>query len=98
MPQVYKIVKKNSTAHKAVLSGNKYSNDDVLPVGGTHVLIPAIHRADYGHNVSHAQNRTKHRRLPNMQELRVSVGEKTVKVRLANSQLRTYKKLTAPQE
>ena len=47
-----------------------------------------------GNNVSHANNRTRRRQLPNLQDKRIYVPElkRTVKVRLSTSALRTVTK------
>jgi large subunit ribosomal protein L28 len=49
----------------------------------------------YGHNVSHAKNRTNRRFLPNLQTGLVSIGGKTVKARVCTRCLRTHAAATA---
>ena len=46
-----------------------------------------------GHNVSHANNKTKRRFLPNLRTVRVTLEDGTTqKIRIAASTLRTMKK------
>lgn len=47
----------------------------------------------YGHNVSHAKNRTRKIFKPNLHEARILVGNNRKKVRLCTKCLRLYKKL-----
>lgn len=96
MPAVYTIVKKNSLAHKAILASEKHKNDSVVPVKGSHVLVPTRLFADVGNLVSHAKNRVKTRRLPNVRILHLNIRGVRKAIRLTNHDLRTYKKLTAP--
>jgi len=93
MPQFYKIVKKNSPEHKAVLTSEKFANSSVFPAGGRYVLIPAARPVDVGFNVSHAKNRTIRRRLPNLRSMNIANGEQKVSVQLTASDLRTYKRV-----
>lgn len=52
-----------------------------------------------GNNVSHANNKTKRRQLPNLRTLRVSLEDGTTrKIRVAASTLRTMKKIAAKAE
>lgn len=44
-----------------------------------------------GHNVSHANNRTPRRWLPNLQEVRISVKGKPKKVKVCSSCIRAGK-------
>lgn len=48
-----------------------------------------------GHNVSHANNKTKRRQLPNLQRKRIFVPElgKTVRVKVSTSALRSIDKV-----
>jgi large subunit ribosomal protein L28 len=49
-----------------------------------------------GNNVSHANNKTKRRQLPNLRTLRISLEDGTTrKIRVAASTLRTMKKRAA---
>lgn len=49
-----------------------------------------------GNNVSHANNKTKRRFLPNLRTIRVDLGDGTTrKIRVAASTLRTLKKQRA---
>ena len=47
----------------------------------------------YGHNVSHAKNRTRKIFLPNLHEARVKIGENMKRVRLCTKCLRMFKEL-----
>lgn len=47
----------------------------------------------YGHNVSHAKNRTRKLFQPNLHVARVKVGEHMKKVRLCTKCLRMFKEL-----
>lgn len=49
----------------------------------------------YGHNVSHAKNRTRKIFRPNLHAARVVVGSNTKRVRLCTKCLRMYKKSMA---
>jgi large subunit ribosomal protein L28 len=49
----------------------------------------------YGHNVSHAKNRTNRRFLPNLQSGLVSIHGKTVKARVCTRCLRTHSAVSA---
>lgn len=44
-----------------------------------------------GNNVSHANNRTKKRSLPNLQSVRAKVGENTKKIRVCTRCIRSNK-------
>ncbi len=49
-----------------------------------------------GNNVSHANNKTKRRQLPNLRTLRIAMEDGTTrKIRVAASTLRTMKKIAA---
>ncbi|MBL0721790.1 MAG: 50S ribosomal protein L28 [Sulfurovum sp.] len=49
-----------------------------------------------GNNVSHANNKTKRRQLPNLRSVKITLDDGTVKrVRVAASELRTIKKKAA---
>ena len=49
-----------------------------------------------GNNVSHANNKTKRRQLPNLRSVKITLDEGTVKrVKIAASELRTMKKKAA---
>jgi len=49
-----------------------------------------------GNNVSHANNKTKRRQLPNLRSVKITLEDGTVKrVRIAASELRTMKKKAA---
>jgi large subunit ribosomal protein L28 len=49
-----------------------------------------------GNNVSHANNKTKRRQLPNLRSVKITLADGTVKrVRIAASELRTMKKKAA---
>lgn len=97
MARIFTIVKRNSVAHQAAKASVKVSADQVLPVAGTHVLVPSARKFDVGNLVSHAKNRVRTRREGNMQELKLKVGEVSRSIRLSNHDLRTYKKLTKAQ-
>lgn len=45
-----------------------------------------------GNNVSHANNKTKKRLLPNLRTIRIKDGTTTKKIKVAASTLRTMKK------
>lgn len=94
MPATYTIVKRNSQAHRRVLSA-LVKKDAVMPVGDSHVLIPAIRSINYGHDVSHAKNRIARRRLPNENTIHVTAGEQVKAIRLSSHDRRTFKKITA---
>lgn len=49
----------------------------------------------YGHNVSHAKNRTTRVFKPNLHSLRVKVGPNMVRMRLCTKCLRSYKNMQA---
>ena len=49
----------------------------------------------YGHNVSHAKNRTNRVFKPNLHSVRVKVGPNMVRMKLCTKCLRTYKNLQA---
>lgn len=97
MAKVYTIVKKNSTAHKEAVLSHAIKGDDILEVTGTHVMIPSRLPSDFGFLVSHAKNRTAHRRKSNGRVLHVEVDGEKKAVRLTNRNLRTFKKITAAQ-
>lgn len=96
MSNIYTIVKKNSTDHQAAVTSHTVSGEQILPVGKTHVLIPGKRSVNFGHSVSHAKNRTAHRRMPNLNVIHYALenGESKA-IRLSNRDHRTYKKLTA---
>jgi len=49
-----------------------------------------------GNNVSHANNKTKRRQLPNLRSVKITLADGTVKrVKIAASELRTMKKKAA---
>jgi len=49
-----------------------------------------------GNNVSHANNKTKRRQLPNLRSVKITLDDGTVKrVKIAASELRTIKKKAA---
>ncbi|SFV54123.1 LSU ribosomal protein L28p @ LSU ribosomal protein L28p, zinc-independent [hydrothermal vent metagenome] len=49
-----------------------------------------------GNNVSHANNKTKRRQLPNLRSVKITLDDGTVKrVKIAASELRTMKKKAA---
>ncbi|MBD3793105.1 MAG: 50S ribosomal protein L28 [Campylobacterales bacterium] len=49
-----------------------------------------------GNNVSHANNKTKRRQLPNLRSVKVTLEDGTTKrIRIAASELRTMKKKAA---
>ena len=49
-----------------------------------------------GNNVSHANNKTKRRQLPNLRSVKITLEDGTVKrVKIAASELRTMKKKAA---
>lgn len=94
MAEIYAIVKKNSTVHQAALASHLVKNSDIIEVAGTHVLVPSSRPVDFGHNVSHAKNRTQRLRRANMHVMRVEHAGETRVMRLTSRDLRTYKKLT----
>ncbi len=92
MAQIYSIVKKNTVRHnRAVAKSGKHSIIDL----GKHVMVPAQRTISYGHVVSHAKNRTPHRRMPNLRVVHVLVDGVKKALRLSASDTRTFKKLTA---
>ena len=94
MARVYSIVKKNTIAHRKGIAGVNKKN--VFRVNATHFMVPSIRNVSTGNLVSHAKNRTPHRRLPNLKVLQVLVDGIKKAVRLSAHDLRTYKKLTTP--
>lgn len=96
MSNIYTIVKKNSTDHQAAVASHTVSGEQILPVGSKHVMIPSKRSVSFGHNVSHAKNRTSRRRMPNLNTIHYSMenGENKA-IRLSSRDHRTYKKLTA---
>jgi large subunit ribosomal protein L28 len=52
----------------------------------------------YGHNVSHAKNRTRKIFKPNLHSARINIGGLNKKVRLCTKCLRSLKKVTAIEE
>ena len=57
-----------------------------------HVCDNCGRGVDYGHNVSHAKNRTRRLRLPNLHSVRVIVDGKVVRKRLCSSFLKSAKR------
>ncbi len=98
MYRVYTIVKKNSTAHQSALESVKIKKAAVVPAGDSHVLVPAIKSIDFGHDVSHAKNRVRRLRMPNMQNLKVDIGGRSISIRLSARDMRTYHKVTSVTE
>ena len=49
-------------------------------------------KPSYGHNVRHAKNHTPRRWVPNIQEKRVMVGDKLVRLKICTRCLRTMSK------
>jgi hypothetical protein len=96
MPATYAIVKRNSTAHQQALASRQVKHEEVIAVGTTHVLIPAIRSINYGHDVSHAKNRIARRRMPAENTLHVATGKTVKAIRVSNHDRRTYKKVTKP--
>jgi ribosomal protein L28 len=96
MAQIYTIVKKNSVAHKSALETNKIKNSEVLTAGSSHVLVPSRRSVNFGHTVSHAKNRKTTRRLDNLRALTVDIEGTKKSIRISNSDLRTFKKVTKP--
>ena len=94
MYRVYTIVKKNSTAHKSAIESVKIKKAAIVAAGDSHVLIPAIKSIDFGHNVSHAKNRTRRLRMPNMQNMKVQMGGRSISISLSAKDMRTYQKAT----
>lgn len=94
MAKVYTIVKKGSAKHREVLASHKHKNTEVLPVNGSHVLVPSRLPVDYGNIVSHAKNRTRHRRLANVKVIHVLVDGMKKAFRLTGRDVRTFKKVT----
>jgi len=95
MYRVYTIVKKNGVAHKSALESVKIQKAAIVAAGDSHVLIPAIQSINFGHNVSHAKNRTRRLRRPNMQSMKVDIGGRAISIRLSARDMRTYTKVTA---
>jgi ribosomal protein L28 len=94
MAKIYSIVKKNSAKHQtAVKTDGKAA---VVALGGQHVMVPSERQVSAGHYVSHAKNRTPHRRLPNVRVIHLLVDGVRKAIRLPASEVRTFKKLTAP--
>ncbi len=52
----------------------------------------------FGHNVSHAKNRTNRSFKPNLHSTRITIGSQTHKMKLCTKCLRTIKAATKPQE
>lgn len=50
----------------------------------------------YGHNVSHAKNRTRKIFKPNLHSTRITLGSVTKKMKLCTKCLRMFKQATAP--
>lgn len=94
MAQIYTIVKKNSVAHKSALESHKVQNAEILTAGAAHVLVPSRRSVSFGHTVSHAKNRKPTRRLDNLRALTVDVEGTKKTIRVSNSDLRTFKKVT----
>lgn len=94
MTSIYALVKKLSSAHKALMASPKFKNDSVIAVGSTHVFIPAVRSIDIGHNVSHAKNRTRRARFSNLQAVTLDVGESKKQIRITARDKRTLAKLT----
>lgn len=93
MAKIYKIVKKNSAKHQAATKA--VGRAGVVSLGAKHVMVPSEPVASYGHLVSHAKNKTLHRRLSNLRVMHVLVDGVKKAVRLSASEVRTFKKLTA---
>ncbi len=51
----------------------------------------------YGHNVSHAKNRTQKIFKPNLHSARILVGTNKMKMKLCTKCLRLYKNVTKPE-
>lgn len=96
MAQIYTIVKKNSTAHKSAMESKDVRNAEILTAGPAHVLVPSRRSVSFGHTVSHAKNRKPTRRLDNLRVLTVEVEGTKKAIRISNSDLRTFKKVTKP--
>jgi ribosomal protein L28 len=96
MHRVYTIVKKNSIAHQTALASRFFKKAAIVLAGHTHVLIPSHRSIDFGHNVSHAKNRTRRARMSNMQPMTLEMGGRKISIKLSAHDLRTYKKVTAP--
>ncbi len=94
MARIYSIVKKNSAQHQAAVK--TAGKAGVVALGGTHVIVPSERSVSYGNVVSHAKNRTAHRRLSNVRVIHLLVDGVRKAIRLPASQVRTFKKLTAP--
>lgn len=97
MSKVYTIVKKKSPAHQAMLANHDHKNSEILALGEKHVMIPSKLSVNYGHTVSHAKNRTVHRRLANAKVAHVLIDGVKKAIRMKAGDLRTFKKLSAPQ-
>lgn len=94
MADIYAIVKKNSTIHQAAQASHTVKNSDIIEIAGTHVMIPSTRPVDFGHNVSHAKNRSNRLRRGSMRVMHVMHEGINRALRLTASDLRTYKKLT----
>lgn len=95
MAQTYSLVKKESQAHQEALTSRFIQNRDIFAVGDSHVLIPQPPAVEFGHNVSHAKNRTSRQFRPNMQTLSLDVDGEKKSIRVSGRDMRTYKKIMA---
>lgn len=95
MAQTYALVKKEGEAHNSALTSRFIKNRDIISVGESHVLIPQVRSVSFGHNVSHAKNRTNRRFLSNLQTLTLEVDGVKKSMRVSNRDLRSYKKITS---
>ncbi len=97
MARTYSLIKKDSQEHKAALTSRFIKNRDVVAVGEAHVMIPQRPSVGFGHRVSHAKNRTNRLFRPNLQSLTVEIDGVKKSIRISNRDLRSYKKITAPE-
>ncbi len=95
MPQTYSLVKKNSTDHKEALTSRFVKNRDIFAVADSHVLIPVTREASFGHNVSHAKNRTNRLFRPNLRTMSFEHDGQKKSIRITASDMRTYNKVMA---
>ncbi|MCD8527018.1 hypothetical protein LRY65_02270 [Candidatus Woesebacteria bacterium] len=70
-------------------------NRDIFAVGEAHVLIPHTREANFGHNVSHAKNRTNRLFRPNLRTMTLDVEGEKKSFSITNRDARTYKKIMA---
>jgi len=82
-------------AHLSAMASRFIKNVTIVPAGTSHVLIPSHRSIDFGHDVSHAKNRTRRLRMPNMQSMKVEIEGSQYSIQLSAKDMRTYRKVTA---